>query len=99
MISCFCRASIAVIFVKSCKVAQVNNHVNLSLYYCSRFYCIPVPILTALHFPFSLHFCFPITAVVLFIGALAKTTDKSGQAVTSGGDPRREPRRAAPPIT
>ncbi|NLE25859.1 MAG: hypothetical protein GX625_11070, partial [Clostridiaceae bacterium] len=41
--------------------AQVNNHVNLSLYYCSRFYCIPVPVFTALQFPFSLHFCFPIT--------------------------------------
>jgi len=29
--------------------------------------------------------------VVLFILALAKTPDKSGQAVTPGGSPRREP--------
>ncbi len=48
-------------FSKACKVTPVNNHVNLSLYYCSRFYCIPVPVFTALQFPFSLHFCFLIT--------------------------------------
>jgi hypothetical protein len=35
--------------------------------------------------------------VVLFIFALAKTPDKSGQAVTPAGGPRREPGRAAPP--
>jgi len=32
----------------------------------------------------------------LFI-ALAKTPDKSGQAVTPGGSPRREPGQAVPP--
>jgi len=31
--------------------------------------------------------------------ALAKTPDKSGQAVTPGGSPRREPGQAAPPTT
>jgi len=35
--------------------------------------------------------------IVLFTLALAKTPDKSGQAVTPGGSPRREPGRAAPP--
>jgi len=34
-----------------------------------------------------------------FIVALAKTPDKSGQAVTPGGSPRREPGQAAPLTT